>query len=184
MKRSSSRGFLIAFMLVAGLFTASNAMAAVDMFLKMTLIKGESKDAVHKDEMDVLAWSWGESSGTARTGKGVLPAACIQDLSLTKYIDSASPQLIMNGVTGVVTPEAVLTMRKATGDGGQIEFLILKMSNVIVSSYSTGGSGGEDRLTENVALHFEAMRGEYRRQKPDGTADAPVIFEVTGGTCK
>ncbi len=172
----------MAIMVAAGLFTPSRAMAAVDMFLKIVGIQGESADVTHKGEMDVLAWSWGTSNGTARTGKGVIPAACVQDLSLTKYIDSASPQLIMNGVTGVVVPEAVLTMRKAGST--PFEFLILKMSNVSVSSYSTGGSGGEDRLVENVQLHFETMRGEYHRQKPDGSLDTPIFFDVGGGVCK
>jgi type VI secretion system secreted protein Hcp len=182
MKRSNSRGFLIAVMVAAVLLTSSSAMAAVDMFLKMTGITGESVDASHPNEIDVLAWSWGTSTGTGKTGKGAVPAACIQDLNLTKYIDLASPQIIMNGVTGVVVPEAILTMRRAGGT--PIEFLILKMTNVSVAAYSTGGSGGEDRLTENVTLHFESMRGEYRRQNANGIPGTPVVFEVVGGGCK
>lgn len=182
MQRLRSSGLLVSMTVAASLFTAQSAMAAVDMFLKISDIKGESVDATHRDEIQVLAWSWGESTGTARTRRGVLPAACIQDLSLTKYVDSASPQLILNSVTGAVAPEAVLTMRK---DGpSQIEFLVLTMTNVTVVSYSTGGSGGEDRLTESLALRFQSMKGEYRRQKPDGSADAPVVFEVGGGVCR
>ena len=182
MKRRVSSALLAAIVVAASLVTPSSAVAAVDMFLKVTDIKGESTDIRHKDEIDVLAWSWGTSTGTARTRRGVLPAACIQDLSLTKFVDSASPQLILNGVTGAVAADAVLTMRKA-GDKAPLEFLVLKMSNVSVVSYQTGGSGGEDRLTENVALRFESLKGEYRRQKPDGTLDAPILFEVGGGSC-
>jgi type VI secretion system secreted protein Hcp len=183
MHKSSSRGFLTAVIFVAALFTSSSAMAVVDMFLKISDITGESRDTSHAGEIDVLAWSWGTSTGTARTAKGILPATCVQDLSVTKYIDSASPDLIMNGATGVVAPEAVLTMRKAGTT--PIEFLTLKMTNVTVVSYSTGGSGGEDRLTENVTLHFAALTGEYRRQKPDGTADTPIVFTIAGGSgCK
>jgi type VI secretion system secreted protein Hcp len=184
MHRSSSRGFLTAVVFVAGLFTSSNAMAAVDMFLKITNITGESQDTSHAGEIEVLAWSWGASTGAAKTARGVLPAACIQDLSLTKYIDTASAQLIMNGATGVVAPEAILTMRKAGATG--LEFLILQMTNVSVAAFSTGGSGGEDRLTENVTLHFESLRGEYRRLKSDGKPDTPVVFTITGvnGVCK
>lgn len=181
MRRLTARALLTT-LFAATLFTPTSAMAAVDMFLKMTNVEGESKDAVHGGEMDVLAWSWGTSTGSARTGRGVVPAACIQDLSLTKWVDAASPQLIMNGVTGTVAAEAVLTMRKA-GER-PIEYLVLTMTNVTVSSYSTGGSGGEDRLTENVTLHFDSMRGEYRRQKPDGTPDAPIVFTIGGGACR
>jgi type VI secretion system secreted protein Hcp len=65
-----------------------------------------------------------------------------------------------------------------------LEFLVLKMTNVSVVAYQTGGSGGEDRLTESVSLRFESLRGEYRRQKADGSADTPIVFDVGGGVCK
>ena len=182
MKRPVSSGVLGAIVAAAFLMAPGSALAAVDMFLKITDVQGESKDAVHKDEIDVLAWSWGASSGNAKTAKGALPDACIQDLSVTKYIDAASPQLILNAAIGTVAKEAVLTVRKA-GEK-PLEYLVLKMSDVMVTSYSTGGSGGEDRLTENVTLSFESMKGEYRRQKPDGTPDKPIPFEVAGGICK
>ena len=74
---------------------------------------------------------------------------------------------------------AVLTMRK--GGEKPIEFLLLEMSNVAVSSFSTGGSGGEDRLTENVTLHFDRIRGSYRQQLPDGSAGPEVTFDIVGG---
>lgn len=182
MKSPNFSALLASTVIAAGLLASSSAMAAVDMFLKMSGVRGESVDKTHAGEMDVLAWSWGASTGTARTGKGLLPSSCVQDLSLTKFIDSASPQLIMNGVTGVVVPEAVLTVRKA-GEN-PLEYLILRMNQVRVTSFSTGGSGGEDRLTENVTIHFESMRGEYRRQDPKGGSVAPVYFDVTSGLCK
>ena len=179
MKRGVCRGWLTAGMLTAGVLTSNSALAAVDMFIKIGDIKGESTDKTHKGEIDVLAWSWGASRGTARTKKGLLPPACIQDLSFTKYIDKASADLILNGVTGLSVPTAVLTMRKA---GIQpIEFLRLEMSNVSVSSFATGGSGGEDRLTENVTLHFDSMRGVYRQQNPDGSAGDEDSFDISGG---
>jgi type VI secretion system secreted protein Hcp len=179
MKRSGFKGLLTAGVVVLGVLSSNSAMAAVDMFIKIGNIKGESTDKVHKEEIDVLAWSWGASQGTARTKKGVIPSACVQDLSFTKYIDKASPEIILNGVTGFQVPTAVLTMRKA-GER-PIEFLLLEMSNVTVSSFSTGGSGGEDRLTENVTLHFDRIKGSYRQQLPDGTAGPEVTFDIIGG---
>jgi type VI secretion system secreted protein Hcp len=180
MKRQTFRAFLTTGVFATGLLAASSAMAATDMFLKMDGISGESQDDKHKGEMDVLAWSWGQSTGEARTRRGKEPAVCIQDLSLTKYIDSASPELIMNSMLGEVSPTAVLVVRKA-GDRPQ-EYLTLTMRNVSVSAYQTGGSGGEDRLTENVVLHFESMQGQYRRQKPDGSLDTPITFEIAAGS--
>lgn len=165
------------------LLTPAAASAQVDMFLRMANITGESVDGANPGAMDVLAWSWGTSTGTARTGKGAVPAACIQDLALTKWIDSASPQLIMNGVTGTVAADATLSMRRA-GEGRGTDFLVLKMTGVTVTSYQTGGSGGENRLTENVTLRFESLRGEYRRQNAEGGYEAPVVFTIGGAVCK
>jgi type VI secretion system secreted protein Hcp len=174
MKRSSLKRLVSTGVVATGMLAASSAMAAVDMFLKMDGVSGEATDPTHKGEIDVLAWSWGESTGSARTRRGVRPIACIQDLSLTKYVDSASPTLIMDTMVGTVVPTAVLTIRKA--GASPLEYIVLTMRDVSVSSYQTGGSGGEDRLTENVTLHFQTMQGQYR--KSDGSD--PITFEIGG----
>ena len=179
MRGRSSIGVFAAVLVAASLCVPTSAMAAVDVFLAITGIEGESNDARHAGEMEISSWSWGASTGTARTKKGVLPAACIQDLNLTKSIDSASPDLILNSVTGEVAPEAILTMRKA-GDK-PLEFLILKMTNVTVVSYQISGSS--EIPFENFVLRFGSLKGEYRRQKADGTAEPPIFFEVGGGRC-
>ena len=128
----------------------------------------------------MLAWSWGTSNDPQTKGKA--PTGCIQDLSLTKFVDSATPALIMNGMTGDVSPSAVLVVRKAGAT--PLEYLTLTMKNVRISSYSSGGSGGEDRLTENVTLHFESMTGQYVKQKPDGSGENPLTWEIGGSNTK
>lgn len=149
---------------------------AVDMFLKLTDVKGEAQDKAHKDEIDVLAWSWGMSqSGTMHTGGGGGGGkVSVQDISITKWLDKSSPVLMQYCSTGKQFTEAVLTVRKAGGDS-PLEYLIITMKDVIVTSISTGGSGGEDRLTENTALNFSQYKVEYQPQKPDGTADGGKI---------
>jgi type VI secretion system secreted protein Hcp len=147
---------------------------AVDMFIKFGTVaelKGESKDKTHKDEIDVLAWSWGMSnSGSSHMGGGQGAGKVnVQDLSLTKYIDKSSAGLQLDCCTGKHIPEATLTVRKA-GDK-PLEYLVIKLTNLIVTSVSTGGSGGEDRLTENVTLNFEKVNVVYQAQKPDGTGE-------------
>ena len=181
MKRQSLRAFFTTGVFATSLLASSTAMAAVDMFLRIDNVTGESTDAKHKGEIDVLAWSWGQSAGAARTSR-TLPAVCIQDLSLTKYIDSASPELIMNSLVGEVAPQAVLKLVRRAGDSSTT-FLTLTMRNVTVAAYSTGGSGGEDRLTENVVLHFESMQGSYQKQNADGSASGtPIPFDIPAGT--
>jgi type VI secretion system secreted protein Hcp len=152
---------------------------AVDMFIKIDDVKGESQDKTHKEEIDVLAWSWGMSQqGSRHTGGGGGAGKVnVQDLSFTKWIDKASPNLMQYCAQGDQYKEAKLTVRKAGGKE-PLEYLVVTMKDVIISSVSTGGSGGEDRLTENVTLNFASVKTEYQPQKADGTADGgKVEFE-------
>lgn len=143
---------------------------AVDMFLDLgDKIKGESKDEKHKDKIDLLAWSWGLSnSGTWGSGGGGGAGKCnIQDISFTKYVDSASCALMTISSNGDHIPTATLTVRKAGKK--PLEYIVYKFERVLVTSVSTGGSGGEDRLTENITLNFAKVTMNYQAQQSDGT---------------
>jgi type VI secretion system secreted protein Hcp len=144
---------------------------AVDMFLKLGDIKGESQDKAHKGEIDVLAWSWGmANSGTAHMGGGGGSGkVSVQDLSFTKYTDSASHALIAHCCDGKHIPKAQLVVRKA--GGSPLEYIKIDLDDVMVCAVSQGGSGGEDRLTENITLNFAKFKYAYQPQKSDGTAD-------------
>jgi type VI secretion system secreted protein Hcp len=148
---------------------------AVDMFLKLDGIKGEAHDATHKDEIDVLAWSWGLSqSGSTHTGTGGGAGKVnVQDISFTKWVDKSSPVLFLDCASGKHIKEATLTVRKA-GDK-PLEYLKIKINDLIVSSISTGGSGGEDRLTENVTLNFATVQVTYVPQNATGGGEAAVV---------
>ncbi|MEI6486844.1 MAG: type VI secretion system tube protein Hcp [Sphingomonadales bacterium] len=148
---------------------------ALDMFMKITNgISGESKD---KDkgtvgDIDVLAWSWGASqSGTFHTGGGGgAGKANVQDMSFTKWIDKASPKLQLALLKGTHIDSCTLSVRKA-GDKPHV-YLKITMSKCIVSSVATGGSGGEDRLTENVSINFAKVKVEYFEQSDTGSVSA------------
>jgi type VI secretion system secreted protein Hcp len=137
-------------------------------------VKGESRDDKHKDEVDVLAWSWGLSqSGTTHMGGGVGAGKVnVQDLSLTKYVDRSSPNLILAACMGQHFKQALLTVRKA-GEK-PLEYIKITLNEVMVSSVSAAGGGGEDRITENISLNFAQFKVEYTPQKPDGSGDAVV----------
>jgi type VI secretion system secreted protein Hcp len=145
---------------------------AVDMFIKIANLEGESKDKTHAKEIDVLAWSWGASnSGNAHMGGGQGAGKVnVQDLSFTKYIDKATPDLMLYCCNGKHIPEAKLTVRKA-GET-PLEYLTITMNDLIVTSVSTGGSGSEDRLTENVTLNFAKVKVNYVEQTEKGAAGA------------
>ncbi len=155
---------------------------AVDMFIKVGNIDGESTDKVHAKKIDVLAWSWGISnSGTTHQGGGGgAGKANVQDLSFTKYVDSSSHALLLTCSNGQHHDKANLVVRKAGGKGAPIEYIKIEMSEVLVTSVSTGGSGGEDRLTENVTLNFAKVKFEYTPQKPDGSADTTkeMVYDI------
>jgi type VI secretion system secreted protein Hcp len=142
---------------------------AVDMFLKIDPIKGESKDDKHKEEIDVLAWSWGMSqSGTTHVGSGGGAGKVnVQDLSVTKYVDKASCDLMLHCCNGKHFDKAILVVRKA-GET-PVEYITITMEEVMVTAVSTGGSGGEDRLTENLTLNFAKVAVEYKEQQKDGS---------------
>ncbi|MGU7775898.1 Hcp family type VI secretion system effector [Burkholderia sp. MR1-5-21] len=148
---------------------------AVDMFIKLDTIKGESKDDKHNEEIDVLAFSWGMSqSGSMHmaTGGGA-GKVNVQDLSFTKYVDKASPTIMLACCKGTHLKEVVFTVRKA-GDN-PLEYYKITMKEVLISSVSTGGSGGEDRFTENVVLNFAKVKVDYQAQsKTGGKEGGPV----------
>jgi len=148
---------------------------AVDMFLKLGDIKGESAADGHKDEIDILAWSWGMSqSGTTHMGSGGGAGKVnVNDLSITKYVDTATPNLIISCCSGKHYDEATLSVRKAGGKA--LEYLKIAMKEVLVTSVSTGGSGGEDRLTENIALNFGEFKVTYQAQDEKGAAKGGPI---------
>lgn len=151
---------------------------AVDMFLKLGDIKGESQDDKHKDEIEVLSWSWGVSqAGSMHTGGGGgVGRADFHDLTFTHHMDKASPVLFQSCSGGEHIKEAVLTLRKA-GKTPQ-EFLLVKMTDVVVTSVHPAHEGGRDSgVTETATLQFSKVALEYKPQKADGSLDAGVHFK-------
>ncbi len=114
---------------------------ASDIFAKLGDIKGESLDAKHKDEIEVLSYSWGvTNAGSMGHGSGGGEGkATFHDLSFVHNVDKASPVLMQACATGAHLKEATITHRKA--GKGQHEYLIVKMNDVIVTGVTHGGSG-------------------------------------------
>ena len=149
---------------------------AVDQFLLLDKVPGEAQDKDKKGEIDILAWSWGMSqNGTTHMGSGSGAGKVnVQDISITKYVDLASTVLMQKCTVGEHIASGTLTVRKAGGE--QIEYIVIELTDIIVTSISTGGSGGEDRLTENVTLNFGEYKIVYTEQSPDGAAGKKPEF--------
>ena len=149
---------------------------AADIFAKLGDIKGESLDSKHKDEIEVLSYSWGvTNAGSMGYGSGGGEGkSTFHDLSFVHKVDKASPILMQACATGVHLKEAIITHRKAGKE--QHEYLIVKMNDVIITGVTHGGNG-DGNHSENVSLAFAKVAVEYKPQKPDGSLDAGIHFK-------
>ena len=143
-----------------------------DYFLKIDGIQGESLDFKHKFEIDVLSFSWGatQSSTLARAGGGGAGKVQMEDMQFVKRVDKASPILMRACATGEHFKGAIVSVRKA--GKGQQEYLKWTLTDVLVSSYQTGGSQGTTPA-DQFALNFGRIDVEYKEQMPDGSL-API----------
>ncbi len=155
-------------------------MAAVDYFLKIDTIDGESTDSKHGKEIDVMSWSWGATNaGSHGTGGGGgAGKVSMQDFSFVMRTNKASPKLMLACASGDHIAKAQLTCRKAGKT--QQEYLIIKFTELHVTSYNTGGSQGDVVPTDSITLSFGKIEYEYSPQKADGSLDTkiPVSWSV------
>ncbi|MBS0197454.1 MAG: type VI secretion system tube protein Hcp [Planctomycetes bacterium] len=150
---------------------------AFDAFLKIKEIPGESNDKAHPGEIEVESFSWGLSQGgssASGTGHGS-GKAVLQDISFVIKASKASPNLMQFCANGQHIPEATFVVRKAGGT--QLEYLKYKFTDIIVSSYQTGGSsrGNDDVPMESFSLNFTQIMVDYQEQGQDGKAKGGPI---------
>jgi len=154
---------------------------AVDYFLKIDGIPGESQDDKHSNEIDVESWNWGQVNTGSHAGGGAGGGAgkvTVHDFNFTMRVSKASPKLFLACATGQHVKEATLVCRKAGKDPQ--EYLKIKFSDLLISNYQTGGSTGDVVPVDQVAFNFSKMEISYAPQKSDGSLDSPVVhnFDV------
>lgn len=148
---------------------------AVDYFLKIEGIEGESHDHKHKNEIDVLSFSWGETqTGThAGGGGGGAGKVSMQDFHFVMKVNKASPKLLLACANGEHIKSAIMTVRKAGKD--QQDFMKIKFTDLLVSSYQTGGSSSGDEIPmDQISLNYAKIEYSYQMQMPDGTLGGPI----------
>ena len=145
-----------------------------DYYLKIDGFDGESTDDKHKGEIDVQSWSWGETqSGTSASGGGGgAGKVSMQDFNFVMQTNKASPKLMLACANGQHIKTAKLTCRKAGGE--QQEYMTIEFSDLLISSYQTGGSTGDVLPMDAISFNFGKIQFEYKPQKSDGTLDSPV----------
>ena len=161
-------GLLVGVVILSGL-TFDNAFAAIDMFMKIDGIDGESTDAGHPDEIDVLKWSWGMSqSGASHGGGGGSGKVSIQDMSITKATDSTTSFLMQDCCTGNNIGDVTLQMcRPISAGGAPLCYFTIEMEKVRISSMSIGGSSEDEVLTETLTFNFDKVNYTYLPHNPD-----------------
>ena len=150
---------------------------AGSIFARIGTIKGESRDARHKDEIEVMSWSWGlaQSGGGGQGGGAGVGKVTFHDFVFTHRVDKATPGLMKACATGTHVKDATITVRKA--GKGQLEFLVITMNDVLVTSVSTSVGSDGDATVESVGLSFAKVDLEYKPQKADGSLEAGVHFK-------
>lgn len=151
-------------------------MAQVDAFLKLEGIKGESTDSKHKDEIDVLNWSWGmANAGTGHHGGGGGAGKVqVSDINIFKRVDTSTPVLMKSCAQGVHIKKGTLVVRKAGGD--QLEYFKIELEDILVSGIQAHSDQGSPLLLEQVSLNFKKFKVTYVPQKETGGAGAPSEF--------
>ncbi|TFV95356.1 Hcp family type VI secretion system effector [Leifsonia flava] len=151
------------------------------MFLKLAGITGESVDAEHPDEIEMLSWSWGASNpggggfGGGGGGVGRAGKVTFQDFHFTHHVDAASAGLLLACATGKHSPDAVFAARRPGESPSQ--YLVVRFRDVMVTSVSGAGAATDDASLESVSLVYDAVSFEYSRQMPDGSLAPASVFQ-------
>jgi type VI secretion system secreted protein Hcp len=155
---------------------------AFDAFLKLDGIQGESQDRNHANEIEIESYSWNVSNPTSvgsGSGGGGTGKASFSDLHLTSLVSAAGPNLMLACATGRHLPSALLTIRKGGGNG--LEFLKIRLSDVLVSSFEESGdaNGHDDRPTDSFSLAFGRIDVTYTAQN-GATTETSFDLRVGG----
>jgi type VI secretion system secreted protein Hcp len=143
----------------------------VDMFLKLDGIKGESKDAKHKGEIDIFHYEVKVTQeGTRHRGSGGGGGkALVGDLSLTSQVDTSTTDLFKCCVTGTHIANGTLTVRKAGGTA--LEFWIATLTDLVVTSWQPFAPTSDERRHLVVfSLNFAKIKWKYYPQADSGVA--------------
>jgi len=158
----------------------AQSVAALNAYLKLDGIEGESTDDKHKNEIVVDSWSFGVSNRTSAGGAATSSRPCVSEISLVKLVDKASPVLFMHAVSGKHIATGIITVRKA-GER-PVEYLTVTLTDVLVTSVNSTSTGEGDQLAESLSLSFQTITISYTPQSSDGTPQKPVTT-TSKGSC-
>jgi type VI secretion system secreted protein Hcp len=151
---------------------------AVDYFLKLDGISGESVAEGFKDTIQLLSFSWGATQVTSVAGTGGSGAgkADLSDISVMKYLDKASMPIFKALVTGAHIKTGTLSAVKAGSNNKP--FLKIDFQELFVTSQQHSASS--EIPTESVSFSYNQIKMEYSTQNEQGilTTTGSVTYNL------
>jgi type VI secretion system secreted protein Hcp len=158
----------------AGPVGVAPAARAVDMFLKIEGVDGESTNAGHKDWIDIQSWSWGVSPpSTSGVGSGLATGRLVGHVTVVKRIDKATPLLFKRCSDGTVLALATVELARPGGP----TYLKYELKEVLVSSIAHGDVDGDGVPEETITLDFTATKLTYTQLDASGRAAGQTSAE-------
>lgn len=144
---------------------------ALDVYLQIDGIKGESADATHQGWIELTSAQWGVTqprSATVSTAGGHTAERCEhRTLAITKLADLSSPILMQTCSMGKTIPKAKLEFMRADSDGKPIKYYEVELENVIIASMDQAAHEGTI-LYDAIGLRFSKVKWKYTQQKVGG----------------
>jgi type VI secretion system secreted protein Hcp len=157
---------------------------ASEYFLKLEGSNFDGESVKLDKNIDIMSWSWSEQNGAAvATGKGLSAGkVSASDMAINFRINRATPYIIKACANGEHLKSATITCRRAGTDPQ--DYLIMTLSPVVISSYSTSGSEGDDLPMDAISLCFGKLEYKYAPQKADGKLDKQIPISYDYATAK
>jgi type VI secretion system secreted protein Hcp len=158
-------------------------MAAVDYFLKIDGIPGESLDSKHRNEIELLSFSWGATNTAQVTSGHAAGKVTFQDFEFSKLFDKASPQIFLKCVNGAHITSMTLSARKSSnGEVANPDFMKIVFSNVLISFYKEQEPNRDQFTSEAVGALFHKLSLTFIPTNPVTGAAAAQPITVNADT--
>jgi type VI secretion system secreted protein Hcp len=144
---------------------------AIDAYLQIDGIKGESADSAHSGWIEITSTHFGvtqpRSTSVSTAGGHTTGHSEHRTLSLTKVADIASPVLMQHCSMGKTIPRAKLEFLRADADGKPVKYYQVELENVLVSHLDQVMQDG-GLLLDEIGLCFAKVKWTYTQQKIGG----------------
>ena len=158
----------------------------MSLFLYIDGIQGEVSDAGFKGWIDITHWRWGVkrliTSNTSTQGDRESANATITDLTITRFMDKATPKLFLESCCGRGKTAKIVQTKTGTGSGAD-SFIEYTFHNALISHYAVEAlSEATARPREQLTLSFVEVETKYTPYDEDGNAQAPIAVGFNTAT--